>query len=47
MSPRQRVYQLTTEDESFPPPTVRLAAGPVWEREQIVEWAEHTGRKIT
>jgi hypothetical protein len=44
---RQRVRPLATDDESFPAPTVRLAAGPVWEREQIVEWAERTGRKIT
>jgi len=40
---RQRVGQLAAT-ASFPEPAARLAAGPVWEREAVEEWARSTGR---
>ncbi len=43
---RQRVHQLATEARDFPQPAVRLAAGPVWERDAIEGWAERTGRTL-
>ncbi len=42
---KARVNQLEVT-KGFPEPVVRLAAGPVWEREAIEEWATATGRKI-
>ena len=43
---RQRVHQLATDDPGFPAPAVRLAAGPVWEREAIEGWARSAGRTL-
>jgi predicted DNA-binding transcriptional regulator AlpA len=40
---RQRVGQLAAT-ESFPQPTARLAAGPIWEREAVERWAREAGR---
>ena len=42
---RQRVTQLPTSS-GFPEPIARLAAGPIWDREAVEQWAEKTGRKI-
>jgi hypothetical protein len=42
---RQRVSQLAATP-GFPDPVARLAAGPIWERDDIIGWAEVTGRKI-
>jgi prophage regulatory protein len=41
---RQRVDQLTREDETFPKPVAELAAGRVWDREDVEKWARMTGR---
>jgi len=35
---RQRIYQLTHEDPTFPQPEVELASGRVWKREDIEKW---------
>jgi predicted DNA-binding transcriptional regulator AlpA len=43
---RQRVYQLSNEDRTFPQPEVELASGRVWTREAIVKWAKVSGREI-
>lgn len=43
---RQRVYQLTNEDPTFPEPEVELASGRVWKREAIERWAKANGRTI-
>ncbi len=40
---RQRVQQLS-KTEQFPEPVARLAAGPIWEREDVERWAHETGR---
>lgn len=40
---RQRVQQLS-KTEQFPEPVARLAAGPIWEREDVERWARETGR---
>jgi predicted DNA-binding transcriptional regulator AlpA len=40
---KQRVTQLA-EKPDFPKPTVRLAAGPIWERADVEAWARETGR---
>ena len=42
---RQRVTQLAAT-ATFHEPLPRLAAGPVWEREVVEEWARRTGRRI-
>lgn len=36
---RQRVHQLLAENKSFPPPLLRLGAGPIWLRSTIEAWA--------
>jgi hypothetical protein len=41
---RQRVGQIVRDDPTFPPPTVSLATGRVWEREAVEAWARATGR---
>jgi hypothetical protein len=40
---RQRAGQLAAS-EGFPEPTVRLAAGPIWESADVERWARETGR---
>lgn len=40
---RQRVSQLAAS-ESFPAPEAQLAAGPVWLRAAVEQWARSTGR---
>jgi hypothetical protein len=40
---RTRVSQLATTT-GFPEPVVRLAAGPVWYRQDVERWARETGR---
>ena len=42
---RQRVSQLAGSRD-FPEPVVTLAAGPVWERKAVEDWAERTGRTL-
>lgn len=40
---RTRIGQLSKTPD-FPTPVARLAAGPVWRREDIELWARETGR---
>lgn len=40
---RQRVHQLAAAP-TFPAPIAELAAGKVWERAAVEEWARRTGR---
>lgn len=42
---RQRVSQLAVLD-AFPEPVAVLSVGRIWLREDIVEWAERTGRTL-
>lgn len=41
---RQRVHQLIRDDTGFPNPVAELAAGRIWLREDIEEWARSCGR---
>ena len=40
---RQRVHQLVSKPD-FPRPLAVLAAGMIWRREDVEEWARRTGR---
>lgn len=40
---RQRVQQLARRTD-FPEPVARLAATPVWESEDVEQWARERGR---
>ncbi len=40
---RQRVGQLA-QQEGFPEPVARLAAGPIWEGADVERWGRETGR---
>lgn len=42
---RQRVHQLISENQSFPPPIVRLGSGPLWLRSTIEAWNRTWARK--
>ena len=42
---RQRVSQLATS-AGFPPPVAILGVGRIWLREDVVDWAERTGRDL-
>lgn len=42
---RQRVSQLSTA-AGFPTPVAVLAVGRIWLREDVVAWAEQTGRTL-
>ena len=42
---RQRVTQLTGRGD-FPKPAAILAAGKVWNTDEVVGWAKATGREI-
>jgi predicted DNA-binding transcriptional regulator AlpA len=41
---RQRVGQLARTDPSFPKPVAEVAAGRIWERDDVERWARETGR---
>lgn len=43
---RQRVNKIVKEDESFPRPEAELAAGRIWRRDDIEQWARSRGRMI-
>ena len=40
---RQRAHQLAKRDD-FPEPTARLAAGLIWQAEDVERWARDHGR---
>lgn len=42
---RQRVTQLAA-GQSFPTPVAVLGVGRIWLREDVVAWAERTGRTL-
>lgn len=42
---RQRVHQLISENQSFPPPLVRLGSGPIWLRSTIEAFSRSWTRK--
>lgn len=42
---RQRVSQLA-KSPAFPKPLVTLAQGPIWDRTDIIGWAEAAGRSL-
>ena len=42
---RQRVSQLVTRDD-FPPPRAVLIMGSIWALDDVIGWAERTGRKL-
>lgn len=42
----QRVDQIARQDESFPAPVAELAAGRIWLRPEITEWARQAGRPV-
>lgn len=41
---RVRVHQIAAADPTFPDPVAELAAGRIWEREAIEEWARQRGK---
>jgi predicted DNA-binding transcriptional regulator AlpA len=41
---RQRVDKISRTDEFFPSPIADLAAGRIWKRDDIFQWATRTGR---
>lgn len=43
---RQRVDKITHTHHDFPRPVGQLAAGRIWRRKEIIEWATRTGRKV-
>lgn len=43
---RQRVNVIVQSHPDFPEPIAKLAAGRVWQRRDIVEWAKKTGRLV-
>lgn len=43
---RQRVNAIVQSHPDFPEPIGQPAAGRVWQRRDIVEWAEKTGRVV-
>lgn len=44
---KQRLAQLLDTYEDFPEPVVRLAATPVWAREDVEAWARKHGRSVS
>ena len=42
---RQRVSQLVTRDD-FPTPRAVLIMGSIWALDDVIGWAERTGRKL-
>jgi prophage regulatory protein len=44
---RQYVHRLSQEDPTFPEPVAELAAGRIWKRTDVVEWAQAAGREIS
>jgi predicted DNA-binding transcriptional regulator AlpA len=43
---RQRVDQLSRGDGGFPAPVAELHAGRIWLRDDVIQWASHSGRKL-
>ena len=43
---RQRVDQISRADTAFPDPVAELHAGRIWRRDDIVRWANLSGRKL-
>jgi chromosome partitioning protein len=43
---RQTITNWRQRRQNFPSPIAELKSGPIWSREDIVEWAEETGREI-
>ncbi len=43
---RQRVNALARTHKSFPEPAATIAAGRIWLREDIEEWASRDGRRL-
>jgi hypothetical protein len=43
---RQRVDQLSRADAAFPDPVAELHAGRIWRLDDIVRWANLSGRKL-
>ncbi len=43
---RQRVNAIVQSRPDFPEPIGQPAAGRVWQRRDIVEWAKNTGRVV-
>lgn len=41
---RVRVHQIAAADPAFPDPVAELAAGRIWERAAIEEWARQRGK---
>ena len=41
---RQRIHAISRTHEDFPKPVAELAAGRIWTRKEIEEWARRTGR---
>jgi hypothetical protein len=43
---RQRVNAIVQTHDDFPDPVSKVAAGRLWRRKDIIEWAEKTGRTL-
>lgn len=43
---RQRVNKIAETHAEFPKALEKLAAGRVWKRKEILEWARRTGRQV-
>jgi hypothetical protein len=43
---RQRVNAIVQTHDDFPEPVGQLAAGRIWYRKDILEWALRTGREL-
>jgi len=43
---RQRVDQISRTNGVFPDPMAELHAGRIWRRDDIVRWANLSGRKL-
>jgi hypothetical protein len=44
---RQRVNKIVHTHTEFPCPIGKLAAGRVWNRKDVIEWAKRTGRRVS
>jgi predicted transcriptional regulator len=44
---RQRVNRIVHTHSEFPRPMGELAAGRVWNRKDVIEWAKRTGRRVS
>lgn len=43
---RQRVNKIAETHSDFPRAVGRVAAGRVWSRKDVVDWARNTGRRL-